>query len=123
MFLLIYILDLTYWYISRGNYKGNSVEQYHRYLNNTQAIADNDRGTCNVYLQNTNTSQYAWNSAPIDNTDITRSMVDIGWSFRFPFDIKISPIPLLNKDTSSILSQYIRVNGLYILPITSPGFY
>ena len=29
------ILDITYWPLSRGNHKGNSVEKFHRFLNKT----------------------------------------------------------------------------------------
>ena len=45
-------LGITYWCLSRGNHRGNSVERYHRFLNKTQAIAGNDRVTHDVYLQN-----------------------------------------------------------------------
>ena len=60
-------LDITYWYLSRGNHKGNLVEHYHWFLNMTQAIVGNNRGTHKFYLQNAKMSQYAWNSAPIDD--------------------------------------------------------
>ena len=101
-------LDITHWVLSRGNHKGNSVEKYHRFLNKTQAISGNDRGTHDVYIQNAKTSQYAWNSAPIDDTDIVRSMAAIGRLFRFPLDVELSPSPLLNNETNSVLFQYLR---------------
>ena len=101
-------LRIVYWCLSRGNHKGNSVERYHRFLNKTQAIAGNDRGTHDVYIQNAKTSQYAWNSAPIDGTDITRSMAAIGRNFRFPLDVELSPTPILNTDTNNTLFQYLR---------------
>ena len=87
-------LCLTYWVLSRGSHKGNYVNHYHRFLNKTQAIAGNDQGTHDVYIQNAKTSQYAWNSAPIDGTDVIRSMTAIKWIFRFPLDVDISPPPL-----------------------------
>ena len=101
-------LGLTYWVLSRGNHKGNSVERYHRFLNKTQAIAGNDRGTHDVYIQNAKTSQYAWNSAPIDGTDVVRSMAAVGRTFRFPLDIDLSPTPILNTETNSTLFHYLR---------------
>ena len=100
-------LDLTYWYLSQGNYRGNSVERYHRFLNKTQAIAGNDRGTHAVYIQNSKTSQYAWNCALIDNTDICRSMASIGRTFRFPLDVELSPTTLLNNECNSTLFNYL----------------
>ena len=54
--LMCEALGITYWCLSRGNHRGNSVERYHRFLNKTQAIAGNDRGTHKVYIQNAKTS-------------------------------------------------------------------
>ena len=71
----------------RGDHCGNSAECYHRYLNKTRTISGNDHGTNDVILQNAKTSQYAWNSAYIDNTDITRIMAAVGREFHFPLDI------------------------------------
>ena len=106
--LMCNALSITYWCLSRGNHRGNSVERYHRFLNKTQAIAGNDRGTHQVYIQNAKTSQYAWNSAPIDNTDIIRSMVAVGRAFRFPLDVSLSPSPILNTESNSTLFNYLR---------------
>ena len=69
---------IIYCTLTRGNYKGTSVEKYHRFLNKTQVIAGQDRGTHGVFLQNAKTSQYAWNNAPIDGTDILRSVAAVG---------------------------------------------
>ena len=80
-------LKLTFWPLSRGNHKGNSVERYHRFLNKTQTICGQDRGTHEVFHQNVKTSQYAWNSAPIDDTYIPRCVAAVGREFRFPLDI------------------------------------
>jgi hypothetical protein len=57
------------------------VERYHRFLNKTQTIAGQDRGTHQVFTKNAKTSQYAWNSALIDGTDIIRSMAAVGREF------------------------------------------
>ena len=101
-------LKITFWALSRGNHKGLSVERYHRYLNKTQAIVGNDRGTHKTFIQNAKTSQYAWNSAPIDNTDIVRSLVAVGREFRFPLDIELCPKPPLNDEQNGALAQYLR---------------
>ena len=101
-------LKVTFWALSRGNHKGLSVERYHRYLNKTQAIVGNDRGTHKTFIQNAKTSQYAWNSAPIDNTDIVRSLVAVGREFRFPLDIELCPVPPLNDKQNGALAQYLR---------------
>ena len=99
-------LGFAYWCLSRGN-RGNSVESYHRFLNKTQAIAGNDRGTHEVYFQNAKTSQYAWNGVHIDNTDITRSMAVVGCDFRFPLAVSLSPAPILNTESNISLFDII----------------
>ena len=99
-------LVIIYCCLLRGNHRGNSVERYRRFFNKTQAIAGNDRGIHGVYLQNAKTSQYAWNSAPIDNTDITRSMAAIGRDFRFPLDVSLLPTPILNTETALFFTTF-----------------
>ena len=54
------------------------------------------------------TSQYAWNSAPIDNTDIQRSVAAVGRAFKFPLDLKLQPTPTLNDDHNTALFDYLR---------------
>ena len=100
-------LGITYWCLSQGNHRSNSVERCHRFLNKAQAIVGNDRGTHNVYLQNAKTSQYSWNSTPIKNTDITRSMAAIGRDFVFPLDVSLSLTLILNTETNSSLFNYL----------------
>ena len=103
------ILKITCWLLARGNHKGLSVERYHRFLNKTQTIAGNDRGTHAVFIQNSKTSQYAWNSAPIDDTDVTRCMAAVGREFLFvPLDIELASTPTLNDETKSALYHYLR---------------
>ena len=71
------LLKLIFWSLSYRNYKRNSVEHYYRFFNKTQTISGQDRGTHEVFHQNIKTSQYAWNSAPIDDTDIPRCVVAV----------------------------------------------
>ena len=52
-------LNINHWCLSRGNHRGSSVERYHRFLNKIQAINGNNRGTHDIYTQNTKTIQYA----------------------------------------------------------------
>lgn len=101
-------LGIMFWPLARGNHKGLSVERYHRFLNKTQTIVGNDRGTHSTIFQNVKTSQYAWNSSPIDNTDVTRSMAALGREFRFPLDVELSPSPSLNDSANSSLYTYLR---------------
>ena len=102
------ILKIKFWPLARGNHKGNSVERYHRFLNKTQAIVGQDRGTHDTFKQNIKTSQYAWNSAPIDDTDIPRCLPAVGRIFKFPMDVELESVETLNCSDNSALYIYLR---------------
>ena len=74
-------LNINLWPLSRGNHKGMSVERYHGFLNKTQIINGGDRGSHHTFIENSKTSQYAWNNAPIGNTDIPRYVAAVGRHF------------------------------------------
>ena len=101
-------LKMIFWPLARGNHKGMGVERYHRFINKTQTIVGNDRGTHETFIQNAKTSQYAWNSAPIDDTDISRSMAAVGRDFKFPMDVELSSMPTISDNTNSALFKYLR---------------
>ena len=102
------ILGIKYWCLARGNHKGLSVERLHRFLNKVMTIDGNDMGTHAGFIRTAKTAQYAWNSAPIDGTDVVRSVAAVGREFRFPLDVELSPSPTLNDETNSNLFQYLR---------------
>lgn len=64
------ILKLVLFPLSRRNHKGNGAEHYHRVLHKNQTISGKNTGTHEVFHQNVKTSQYSWNSAPVDDTCI-----------------------------------------------------
>ena len=51
------LLNLTFWPLSHGNHKGNSVEHYYSFLNKNQTIIGQDRGTHEIFHHNIKTSQ------------------------------------------------------------------
>ena len=106
-------LDFIFWPLARGNHKGNSTDKYHRFLNKTQIIVGADLDTHHSFVENSKTSQYVWNSAPIDNTDIPRSLAVVGRHFEFPIDVKLSPNPTLNDVDQSALYVYLRDVSIY----------
>ena len=105
------ILDITFWPLARGNHHGLSVERYHRYLNKTQTIQGASIGTHENFKRNVLISAYGWNSAPIDGTNIVRSIPAVGREFRFPLDTKTAPVPPLNDLQHSELLPYLREIG------------
>ena len=61
-----------------------------------------------MFHQNAKTSQYGWNSSPIDDTDIPRCVAAIGREFRFPLDVELLDKPSLNDKGNSALLHYLR---------------
>ena len=102
------LLKLIFWSLSCGNYKRNSVEHYYRFFNKTQTISGQDRGSHEVFHQNIKTSQYVWNSARIDDTDIPRYLADVGRDFRLSLDIELLDQHSLNNKEHSALFHYLR---------------
>lgn len=102
------ILRIKYWVLARSNHKGLIVERFHRFLNKIQTIDGTNRGTHDGFIRTAKTAQFAWNSAPIDGTDVVRSLAAVGRAFRFPLDVELSPSPTLNDESNSHLFQYLR---------------
>ena len=67
-----------------------------------------DIGTHLSILKNAKTSQYAWNSESIDNTDVSRSLSAVGREFQLPLHIELSAIPELNGEFNSTLYIHLR---------------
>ena len=101
-------LGFTFWPLSRGDYKALSIERYYRFLNETQTIVGQNCWTYQIFLENCKTSQYAWNSTPIDTTDIPCCIAAVGHHFKFLMDIGISLSPTFNNSPQSTLLNYVR---------------
>ena len=71
-------LKIHLWPLAWGNHKVLSVEKYHRFLNKTQTIVGQYRGTHLSIFQNSKTPRYAPNSTLVDNTDVPRSLAAFG---------------------------------------------
>lgn len=53
---------------------------------------------------------YAWNSAPTDDSDITRSYVAFGVNFKFPMDVDLDQLPhLLEDNTAEAINRFISM--------------
>ena len=88
-------LDINCDILVKRNHKELTVEHFHRFLNRAVTIAMKDRQSNDIYVPARIAAGYAWNSVPIDVTDILRSSVAIGREFRFPIDINLSALPQL----------------------------
>ena len=88
-------LNLNHDVLAKRNHKGLTVEHFYRLLNKSVTIAAEDRGTNNIFVPAGIAAGYAWNSAPIDDTNIFRSIPTIGRELHFPIDINLSTLPKL----------------------------
>ena len=76
--------NIKYDVLAKRSHKDLLVEKFHRFINKAIKIAAEDRGTNNIFVAAGVAVGYAWNSSPIDGTDIIRSVPTIGRELRFP---------------------------------------
>ena len=86
-------LDLNYDILTKRNHKKLTVEHFHYFLNKAVTIAIEDRQSNDVFVPAEIAAGYAWNSAPINRTDILRNTIAIGREFRFHININLSALP------------------------------
>ena len=64
--------------VARGDHKAITNESFHMYFNKVQNINSSDKGSLHQWLKGVLLALYAWNSGPVDRTEITLSVVAIG---------------------------------------------
>ena len=94
---------------AKRNQKSLLVEKFHSFLNKVVTIAASDRGTLDCFVEAGISAGYAWNSAPIDGTDIIRSIPAIGRELRFPLDITLTALPTLTSNRANYVVEYLRL--------------
>jgi hypothetical protein len=82
------LLKIPHHLSARGNHNAIIVERFNKFLNSGMRIFTSERGTNRVFLEAAETLCYAWNSAPVTGTDLSRSLLVVGREFRFPIDIE-----------------------------------
>ena len=102
-------LNLNYDVLAKRNHKGLTVEHFHRFLNKSITITAEDCGTNDVLVPAGIAVGYAWNSAPIDDTDIIRSIPAIGRELHFPIDINLSALPKLAHNSVPVTLDYLKL--------------
>ena len=80
------LLKINIHVLSGENHNPMIVERICRYLNKCLTIFTNERDDNRVALEGILMSLYAWKSAPIIGTDISRSLIVVGREFQFPID-------------------------------------
>ena len=104
------VLALNYDILAKRNHKGLTIENFHRFLNKAATKEMEDRQNNDVFFSR-DSRGYAWNSAPIDGTDILHSVVAIGREFRFSIDINLSALPQLTHNNIQSIIDYLRLVG------------
>ena len=106
-------LNLNYDILAKRNHKGLSVEHFHRFLNKSVTTAVEERGTNHIFVHIGIVTAYAWNSAPIDGTDIIRSVPAIGRAFHFPPKIYLNAVPKLTQNNAHATLDYLNLTNSY----------
>jgi len=78
------LLQLNRHVLSGGNHNPMMVERVNRYLNKGLQVMTNERGLVCIAMEAILLLIYAWHSAPIPGTDLSRSFVAVGSEFQFP---------------------------------------
>jgi hypothetical protein len=106
------ILKIRFHTVARGNHQALMVERFHSFLNKSVTLATNDRDNiAEVYTPASALACYAWNSSPIDGTDIVHSVPAVGREFRFPFDFEYVPSPTMTDDSAGAVHRYLSLEG------------
>ena len=118
------MLNIPHHLSARGNHNAVIVERFNRYLNSGMRIFTSDRATPRVFLEGAETLCYAWNSAPVSGTDLSRSLLVTGRKFKFPIDIQNSKSTTfeVNEETIKTYTQemtelLIKCREIYLLLI------
>jgi hypothetical protein len=64
----------------------------------------NDRKSTRVFVEGALMTAYAWNSAPVAGTNLSRSLVVLGREFEFPIDFTTRQHLTFSTDTANIQS-------------------
>ena len=81
------LLNLNVHILSSGNHDAMIAERVNRFLNSGMKNLCQDQGSTMIGCKTILLLIYAWNSAPVMGTDLSRSLLTVGREFRFPIDI------------------------------------
>ena len=104
-------LNLNYDILAKRKHKGLSVEHFRRFLNKSMTIAAEERGTTNIFVPAGIAVGYAWNSAPIDGTDMLLSIPAIGHELNVSLYINLNTMPNLVQNNANAALEYLKVTN------------
>ena len=74
-------------------------------------IAAEECGTTNIFIPTGIATGYAWNSAPINGTDILCRILAIGRELKFSIDINLNTMPKLVQNNTNAALYYLKLTG------------
>ena len=98
------LLKINIHVLSGDNHNPMIVERVNRYLNKCLTIFTNERDDVRSALEGILMSLYAWNSAPVIGTDISRSLLVVGREFNFPLDFSTEQHQILTSSKLKVTS-------------------
>ena len=81
---------------------------FHHFLNKSMTISA-EGGTNDIFIPVSISTRYDWNSAPIDGTNILRSIPVIGRELHFPIDINLNALPKLTQNNAQDSLEYLKL--------------
>jgi hypothetical protein len=69
------LLKIKHHMTAQGNHDAILVERFSRFLNPTLRVFNNDHDTNRVFVEGALMATYAWNSASVAGTDLSRSLL------------------------------------------------
>jgi len=98
------LLKINIHVLSGDNHNPMIVERVNRYLNKCLTIFTNECDDVRSALEGILMSLYAWNSAPVIGTDISRSLLVVGREFNFRLDFSTEQHQILTSSKLKVTS-------------------
>ena len=86
-------LNLNYDNLAKHHHKGPPIKHFRHFLNISITITTEERGTNDILVPVSIATRYAWNSAPIDGTDICRSILANVREYHITIEINLNSLP------------------------------
>ena len=101
---VVELLRLNLHVLSGDNHDAILVERVNKFINKGLRVMTTERGSTRIASEAILLLLYAWNSAPIPGTDLSRSLVAIGRVFSFPIDFSAAKHLELTSSPESVVS-------------------
>ena len=104
------ILNISTYAVTKENHRAILCERFHRFLNKIERIHAAECQTFEDWIMGVLFAMYAWNSAPVDGTDVIRSVAAIGRDFPFPIDLNEEQVvPRDHFNTAETALEHLSV--------------